>query len=639
VREAVDPYGRRVPQPSRDDRLSALEAEAQRLDGELGALRALIAAERNPACDTAGDAEVPAAPAVLHTSPAGALPPHFAKKGSAQSPMPRSADALKAAPPEPLTIDFSQLLGPRLAFSGGVIFLLGVIFFLALAINRHWLSPAAQCAIGALMSLAALGASSWIRRAHGQLQASLALGGAGIAGLWASLVAACSLYHLMAVSVGMGFALAIAGVCAAIALDFRSQALACLGFIPALVAGVILGVHTNGTSMALMLLLAGCCCYIAIRRGWVALPMGVMLLAWPQTLLWVHGDQHRAGPFLLAAAFGLLPLLAGVLLDRRAPDVRDELNAVLVSLPGGYLVAATALAVSGHLAGIASSALAAALAGAAYLCTAASLAAERRLDRDRLTVLWGTGVTLVAVAFIIQFFGNPRALTVSLAALAIALAGVARHTREARLSVAAALAATTASLIGLVLAARPDLLFSTSTTMTTQPAGAYIVGLAWATVAASPKPKAILNACLAAATTGCVYGLSLGVVAVLSSHQQTAQIAVTVLWVALGIAGLVAGLLIPTVGRPLRTGGFALLAAAVAKLFLFDLSQLDMAARAAAFVALGLALVGASFYYQRLLNAQNSAERPAGVPKVAWVTLASCLGVGAWFVTLLAILT
>ena len=52
--------------------------------------------------------------------------------------------------------------------------------------------------------------------------------------------------------------------------------------------------------------------------------------------------------------------------------------------------------------------------------------------------------------------------------------------------------------------------------------------------------------------------------------------------------------------RRFRIAGLALLAAAIAKVFLFDLSTLESIYRVLSFIALGLLLLAAAFAYQRI---------------------------------------
>ena len=58
-------------------------------------------------------------------------------------------------------------------------------------------------------------------------------------------------------------------------------------------------------------------------------------------------------------------------------------------------------------------------------------------------------------------------------------------------------------------------------------------------------------------------------------------------------------------------GGMALVAAAVAKLFLFDLGALDGIFRVVVFIAVGLVLLGTGTGYARLLAQQDSREGQA----------------------------
>ena len=58
--------------------------------------------------------------------------------------------------------------------------------------------------------------------------------------------------------------------------------------------------------------------------------------------------------------------------------------------------------------------------------------------------------------------------------------------------------------------------------------------------------------------------------------------------------------------KELRYGGFLLLGLALAKLFLFDLSQLSSLSRAASFLAVGLALLAGGFLVQRFTTAART---------------------------------
>jgi uncharacterized membrane protein len=78
---------------------------------------------------------------------------------------------------------------------------------------------------------------------------------------------------------------------------------------------------------------------------------------------------------------------------------------------------------------------------------------------------------------------------------------------------------------------------------------------------------------------------------------QHGQTAVSAFWGALGLAALYLGL---TRGsRRLRRAGLAIFALSLAKIFLYDLSQLSSITRALSFLAVGAVLLLGGFFYQR----------------------------------------
>lgn len=72
------------------------------------------------------------------------------------------------------------------------------------------------------------------------------------------------------------------------------------------------------------------------------------------------------------------------------------------------------------------------------------------------------------------------------------------------------------------------------------------------------------------------------------------------LWLAMGVALLVAGVMLKS--QVLRIASAALISIAVAKVFLFDMSELQGVLRALSFIGLGAVLIGIGMFYQRLLT-------------------------------------
>src|SRR5262249_22087440 len=110
-----------------------------------------------------------------------------------------SPPARKPAPPEPRRqIDWGAVFGPKgLAVAGGIVTVLGIVFFFALAVNRGWIGPVARVTLGSAASLLVFGAGLELQRRYGKLHAPLAAVGAGIAGGYATLLAATALYDLV----------------------------------------------------------------------------------------------------------------------------------------------------------------------------------------------------------------------------------------------------------------------------------------------------------------------------------------------------------------------------------------------------------------------------------------------------------
>jgi uncharacterized membrane protein len=81
------------------------------------------------------------------------------------------------------------------------------------------------------------------------------------------------------------------------------------------------------------------------------------------------------------------------------------------------------------------------------------------------------------------------------------------------------------------------------------------------------------------------------------------------LWLAMGVGLLVAG--VWQKSYILRIASGALIAIAVAKVFLFDMSELEGVLRALSFIGLGAVLIGIGLFYQRLLTQAARTDEPA----------------------------
>ena len=241
-----------------------------------------------------------------------------------------------------------------------------------------------------------------------------------------------------------------------------------------------------------------------------------------------------------------------------------------------------------------------------YTALAGSVFGQARL-RNLSTTHWALGLValLGAEGFLLQdgrAFAAATALTGALVALA------ALPLRELRLALAGAIATGLATLGTLAFITPLDHFLEA----TASPAD----GL-WVLVACVAGAAAVAIVCLAAARpevrwAGIVVGglalyavslAVLGLVVDLSGASVEADFerghtVVSALWALVGLVGLVAGLVRGS--SVLRFAGLGLFGVSLAKIFLYDLSELSSVARAASFIAVGAAILAGGAVLQKL---------------------------------------
>ncbi len=171
----------------------------------------------------------------------------------------------------PRELDLSFMLGPRaLACTGGGVTLLGIVFFFVLAVERGWIGATARVGLGAAASTAVFGAGLWLRRRYGDTYASVASVGAGVAGAYATLLAAAALYELVPAPLALLLAAAIATAGATVAIAWNAETIAGLGLVGALLVPVPVafqgGLTKLGVAFAALVLAATAT--VAVRQRW-----------------------------------------------------------------------------------------------------------------------------------------------------------------------------------------------------------------------------------------------------------------------------------------------------------------------------------------------------------------------------------
>jgi uncharacterized membrane protein len=294
-----------------------------------------------------------------------------------------------------------------------------------LAVERGWIGNDARVALGALASALTLGAAIWLRRRFGDTYASLSAAGAGIAGFYATLLAATVLYDLIPPSAALFVAAGIAAAGAALALWWDSESLAALGLIGAMLAPLAIAIQDGelssaGTAFAAVVVAAAT--FVTVRRDWRVLHVIAVVATAPQVIGLVL--DHRPHATAVAAAFWLIYGTGAVWFALRTR--LTYLPATLLMFSAAVGAYSAGILYTGTTQGLL-------LLGIAATYAIGSLALWRR-DRDTSSLLWAIGLTIAAIAAA-SLVSGPT-LTIVWAAEAGILAWLARRISEPRFQLA-----------------------------------------------------------------------------------------------------------------------------------------------------------------------------------------------------------
>ena len=541
------------------------------------------------------------------------------RREGTSTPSPAAGRPIALERPARARWDLSSLAGARgLALAGGAVTLLGIVFVFALAASRGWIGPAVRCSIGGGVSALLLAAAMYVRRHFGQVVAGLAAAGTGVGGLYVTLYAASRGYHLLDAGFVWAAVVVVAGVAVALAVAWSSQMLAVLGLVAVVVAPPTVEGKLTGLGLGASALAAFAALGLGQARRWRLLGGFAYGLLLVQTAAYVDDTKqhstydglrsrvewlHRGTAGLLACLVFALAL-AGAAAYRRRGDRLDWFVAAFpfVALPLALLSAWTLV----H--GQEGRGAALFLLAVAYAVPAAGLGLSER-TRDLAELL--AGLALLAVALATATFLSNGGLLTAWTLEGLVLTALAVRLRQRRYQ-AAGLAYFAAAAVHLFMFETPlTHLFSERTRPAQHLAALLLMALALGVAGFLLRGRELILPRLdlgAAATAALLtlYAASLGLMeaaqrlggADLHSRFQHGETVVSALW-ALAALGLLAAGLIRRI-KELRHGGLGLLGLALVKLFLFDLSELSSLARAASFLAVGLALLVGGFLVQRL---------------------------------------
>ncbi|MEC3958254.1 DUF2339 domain-containing protein [Nocardia sp. CDC153] len=590
-----------------------------------------------PAAQTAGTGQnPPPAPAPVPPVPTAAAQPQ-ATGGPWQAqpvapvggwrqptyqPTPRLPQQRNRAYARPIRTPWWQregIISRVLAVAGVAVTLIGVVMLLVLAAQAGFFGPVPRVVAGALFSGALVAIATRVAAKAGGKVGGIALAATGIAGGYLDVVAVTSIYHWLNPVVGFVVALGIAAGGVALAMRWGSQALAVL-----VVLGAALLAPFVSTELVVLLgfliVLQIAALPVQSVRDWPVLHLVRTLPAALTTLLAVAataltGDDTSVLRIELLAAASVIAVagLAGAVLAgrQRAGDVTASLSFAAATLP--LLAAPVMFDRTGSI--LVSASFAAVLLVTAALPWIPKLGGALRIP-GHLAVVSGLAG---AFALLEACLGISRVQTLPVALSVVAM-GFLAVAGQQRSRVAGALGAAYGVLAGMTFCYRAD----PGTLAGRTEAEAHLgISTALSALMILAVP-AVAGWCarrlglLDRESNATVLSVFAGLVGLYAVTTLTVSLGVatgnpdgfraghgiaTVVWMATATGALLYGLRslsrTPQRAKVALAAGLLVTAAALAKLFLFDLATLDGLLRAGAFLVVGVLLLLVGTRYAR----------------------------------------
>lgn len=535
------------------------------------------------------------------------------------------------APFNPMSrIEFERLFGGRvLAWIGGLATLLGLVFLMRSAVDSSWFTEEVRTLLAAFGSLSLLGFGVWLHERRGYLEVARVAVAVAIPGLFATTVVAAQVYDLISPILGLEAAALIGVVGVAIAVRWSSVLVGSVGMLGALAAPMLVGATGEGGSIAFVAVALAASVGVLLWQRWNWLSLGAFAVSVPQLISWIHesgyiafeGDPSQSSLLVLAVLVGFWALYAvaafGYELRARGEEKLPVSSWLLLLCSSVFVVGAgcivlgddSALALNGWIFGFAAVHLL--LGGAAI---------RFGVHREIGSLLTGGGIALGSIG-LANAFDGPTLVAVW-SAMAVALAYMA--TRGDR-GFAPALSDAQRLLIGafgflglaivhlLVVEAPPSSIVNgvddlgSSLVAIVCCAGAALACWHWGR---QIEPEAATVTGFVGAA-GFVYLGSVLIIDAIGANdsgeaREIGQAWLSAFWTATGLGAVVWGMLRRS--PQARLGGLALLTVAIAKVWTYDLAELEELARALSFVALGLLLLAGAFAYQRFKPEEGEGE-------------------------------
>lgn len=521
-------------------------------------------------------------------------------------------------------IEFERLFGGRvMAWIGALATLLGLVFLLRSAVDSSWFTEEVRTLMAAFGSLLLLLAGVWLHEKKGRLEAARVAVAIAIPGLFATAVVATQAYELIAPVIGLEAAALIGAVGLFIAVRWSSMLVGSVGMLGALAAPMMVGTGTDGGWIAFVALALAASVGVLLWQRWNWLGLGAFAVSAPQLIAWIWqgtititedgvGAPSEPTLLVLAVLVGFWALYAAAAFGyelRARGEEKLPVSSWLLLLFSSVFVFVIGCAVVSESSDLALNAWIFGFAGAHLLLGGAAI--RFGVHREIGSLLTGGGIALAGIG-LANAFNGPVLVAVwsSMAASLAYMATRVDRTYSPVLSNAERLLYTAFGFLGLaivhvlVVEAPPNAIvegvadLGSSVVAIACCAGAAIACWYWGREI-EPKTGTVVGFIGAAAF---VYLGSVTIIDAIGADaggeaREIGQAWLSAFWAASGFGAIAWGM--ARHSPKARLGGLALLTVAIAKVWTYDLAELEELARALSFVALGLLLLAGAFAYQR----------------------------------------
>jgi uncharacterized membrane protein len=496
-------------------------------------------------------------------------------------------------------------IGKVLAVAGVAVTLIGVVLLLVLAAQAGILRPGIRIGAGAVLSGALVAVAGWLYARPGGRVGAIALAATGIAAAYMDVIAVTTIYEWVAAPIGLVIAALIGGGGLTLARRWDSQHLGLLVLVPLIALAPVV---TDGITLLLvgfMLALSAASLMVQLGKDWIwlhaariAAPTFPLLVALAALYF---DDRHD---MWLAGACGISAVLAIAAALILLPRTENRVAMALLTATGVVPLLCVSLAVDRVVAAL----MAAALAAALLAIVLTGLPGVTGVVRQ----IWSALSAISAlIAVTVAFDGHIAGPVLLAMAVLVAVAG--RHDAVARWSAlgfaiaGGGLYLSYAPPSSLVEATSLDAAAGISALVSSLLLVSCALAIAW-----SWKGEAIIWAGSAAVIVYAVTTFTVTAGVLVGGEGGgffAGHMAATICWIAMAAALFVYAARLAKTERSLPIGGgLALVAAAMAKLFLFDLGTLDGIFRVVVFIVVGLVLLGMGAGYARILERQDQQQ-------------------------------